>query len=129
MHLTFDAGVPLRRALRLSLESTRNAHFVDQTDAIDRSVAAGNSLHETFVDTGAFPVDFLDSLHAAEESGKLVESMGRLSRQYQEQAEAALQILVTIAGFLVWAIIAVIIICFIFSIFSGYVGQYKQFLP
>ena len=90
MHLTFDTGMSVRKALKLSIESTRNAHFTDQINLIDRAIEGGQSIYDTFVLTGAFPDDFLDSLHAGEESGRLVESMGRLSRQYQEQAEAAI---------------------------------------
>jgi type IV pilus assembly protein PilC len=127
MHLTFNAGMDLRQALRLSLESTRNAHFTDQIRTIDQAVNQGQSLHEAFSQTGAFPADFLDSLHTAEESGRLVESMGRLSKQYQEQAAAALQVLITLAGFAVWAVIAAIIIALIFRLFSFYVGTIQQF--
>ena len=123
LNLTFNTGMNVRRAIRLSLESTRNAHFTDQIKPIDKDVEAGSSLYEAFSGTEAFPSDFLDSLHAAEESGKLVESMGRLSRQYQEQAEAALHVLTTLAGFAVWALIAAIIIFAIFRIFSFYVGM------
>jgi len=127
MHLTFDAGMDLRPALRLSLESTRNAHFTDQIDSIDRAVNQGQSLHEAFSQTDAFPADFLDSLHTAEESGRLVESMGRLSKQYHEQAEAALQVLITLAGFAVWAVIAAIIVAAIFRVFSLYVGTIQEY--
>ncbi len=129
LQLTFNSGMDLRRALKLSLEATRNAHFTDQINSIDKYVADGHSLYEAFSDTGAFPSDFLDSLNAAEESGKLVESMSRLSRQYQDQAEAALQILTTLAGFAVWGAIAAIIIFAIFRIFSFYVGMIRANLP
>lgn len=123
LHLTFNSGMNVRRALKLSLEATRNAHFTDQIKPIDKDVEAGSSLYESFRNTDAFPSDFLDSLHAAEESGKLVESMARLSRQYQDQAEAALQVLTTLAGFAVWGAIAALIILAIFRIFSFYVGM------
>jgi type IV pilus assembly protein PilC len=126
LNLTFNSGMNVRRALRLSLQSTRNAHFTDQIKPIDKSVEAGSSLFEAFSGTGAFPSDFLDSLNAAEESGKLVESMGRLSRQYQDQAQAAIQVLTTLAGFAVWGLIAALIIFAIFRVFSFYVGMINE---
>jgi type II secretory pathway component PulF len=129
LNLTFNSGMDVRRALKLSLEATRNAHFTDQIRPIDNAIAGGYSLFEAFSDTEAFPADFLDSLHAAEESGKLVESMARLSRQYQDQAEAALAVLTTIAGFVVWAVIAAIIIFAIFRVFSFYVGMIQSAIP
>jgi type IV pilus assembly protein PilC len=127
MNLTFNAGMDVRQALRLSLENARNVHFTDQIQPIDEAVNQGQSLHEAFSQTGAFPTDFLDSLHTAEESGKLVESMGRLSKQYQEQAEASLHVLTTLAGFAVWAVIAAIIVVAIFRLFSFYVGMIEQY--
>jgi type II secretory pathway component PulF len=122
LNLTFNSGMDVRRALRLSLEATRNARFTDQIRPIDAAVEGGSSLYYAFSETQAFPPDFLDSLHAAEESGKLVESMAHLSGQYQDQAEAALGVLTTIAGFAVWALIAAIIIVAIFRLFSFYVN-------
>jgi len=126
MHLTLNSGMDVRRALRLSLSATNNAHYTDQIKPIDKDILRGSSLYETFADTQAFPSDFLDSLHAAEESGKLVEAMERLSRQYQDQAEAAMQVLTTLAGFAVWGVIATIIILAIFRLFSFYIARLQN---
>jgi len=129
LNLTFNSGMDVRRAVKLSLEAAHNAHFTDQVRPIENAVAGGSSLYEAFSETGAFPPDFLDALHTAEESGKLVESMARLSRQYQDQAEAALAVLTTIAGFAVWAVIAAIIILAIFRVFSFYVQTIQSAIP
>jgi type II secretory pathway component PulF len=129
LSMTFNSGMDLRRALKLSLEATRNSHFTDQIRPIDEAVGGGCSLYDAFSGTLAFPSDFLDSLHAAEESGKLVDSMAHLSRQYQDQAEAALHVLTTLAGFAVWGAIAIIIIFAIFRIFSFYLQTIQSALP
>lgn len=129
LNLTFNTGMSVRRALRLSLEATRNAHFTDQIKPLERQVAAGTSLYDAFSSTNAFPQDFLDSLNAAEQSGMVAEAMARLSRQYQEQAEAALKVLTTLGGVAVWAVIATIIILAIFRLFSFYVGAIRENLP
>lgn len=129
LNLTCNAGMDVRKALRLSLQATRNAHFTDQIKPIERQVAAGSSLYDAFCSTKAFPHDFLDSLNAAEQSGMVVEAMARLSRQYQEQAEAALKVLTTLGGVAVWAVIATIIILAIFRLFSFYAGMIRENLP
>ncbi len=129
LNLTCNAGMDVRRAIRLSLAAARNAHFTDQIKPIEQQVAAGASLYDAFSSTQAFPNDFLDSLNAAEQSGMVVESMARLSRQYQEQAEAALKVLTTLGGVAVWVVIAIIIILAIFRLFSFYVGMIHQNLP
>ena len=80
MHLTMNTSIPLRRAMALSLRSTRNALYIDQIPAIDAEIAAGHTLYEAFCRAGGYPADFLDTLAVGEESGKVVESMGRLAR-------------------------------------------------
>ena len=122
MHLTMSTGMDVRRALKLSLRSTRNARYIDQIPAIDAEISAGNSIHEAFCHAGGYPADFLDALAVGEQSGKIVESMSVLSRQYQEQARLALGALTLLAGWAVWGLVAVLIIMLIFRIFSFYLG-------
>lgn len=128
LHLTMNAGVPVRRALALSLRSTRNARYIDQIPAIDAEIMQGNSIYEAFCQAGGYPVEFLDSLAVSEQSGMLVESMARLSRQYQERARVALAAMTTVAGFAVWGVIAALIIFLIFRLFSFYLGTINEAL-
>jgi type IV pilus assembly protein PilC len=129
MSVTMTAGMELRRALRLSLNSTHSARFRDQIGPIDASIADGNSIYEAFLHTGCFPQDFLDCLHVGEQSGELVESMALLSRQYQEQARAACATLTMLAGWAVWALVALVIIALIFRLFMFYLGAINAALP
>jgi type IV pilus assembly protein PilC len=128
LHLTLDTGMQLRRALKLSLNSTQNAFFTRHDRSIDRSVASGNALCEAFGQTDAFPLEFLDALQTGEQAGRTVETMEILSRQYQERAQAATRILTMLAGFAVWGLIAVLIILLIFRIFSFYLGAINSAL-
>ncbi|MGQ9574130.1 MAG: type II secretion system F family protein [Thermoguttaceae bacterium] len=129
MHLTFNTGMDVRRALRLSLQSTHNAHVTDRLEGIQRAVAAGDSLYEAFRDTGAFPAEFLDAVQVGEQSGRLVEAMGRLSAQYRSRAEAALTTSSTVAALLIWVVIALLIITIIFRVFSVYIGIIRAATP
>lgn len=122
MYLTMNTGMDVRRALHLSLRSTQNARYIDQIPAVDAEITAGNSLHEAFVNAGGYPVEFLDTLAVGEQSGKVVESMGRLARQYQDRAKLAMTAMAVAAGFAVWAVIAALIILLIFRVFFFYLG-------
>jgi len=122
MHLTMNTGMDVRRALALSLRSTKNARYTDQIPAIDTEIVAGNSIHEAFVLAGGYPAEFLDTLAVGEQSGKVVESMGLLARQYQERARLALSMLTQFAGWAIWAMIAALIIALIFRMFFFYLG-------
>ena len=123
LHVTLEAGMDLARALRLSLSSTQNLAYTEGTDQVLRAIARGDEIHEALAATGAYPVEFLDTVEVGERSGRLVESMGGLSRQYQEEARSALQVLTVFGGFAVWAMVAVLIIVVIFRIFSVYLGM------
>jgi type II secretory pathway component PulF len=129
LHVTFHAGMEVRRALRLSLESTHNARYTDHVPAIEAAINRGDSLYEAFSSTGIFPPEFLDHLQVGEHGGKVVEAMASLAGQYRKQAEAALVTLSTLAGLAVWIIIAAVIIALIFRIFSFYVGTLNSLLP
>jgi len=126
MHVTMNTGMDVRRALRLSLQSTNNARFTDQIPAMEEEIRRGHSIHEAFVRTGVYPDDFLDALAVGEESGKLVESMARLSRQYHQQARVAMAALTKIGGFSIWLGVAAIIVFFIFRLAAFYVNTIQD---
>lgn len=129
LHLTMDAGMALRAALRLSLETTYHFRYIDQIPQIEASIARGDSLYEAFRETRAYPPEFLDVIQVGEQSGRLVESLALLSRQYHERANASLKTLTMIAGFLVWAAIAAVIIAVILRLAMFYVGTINSALP
>ena len=122
MHLAMNTGMEVRRALKLSLQSTRNARYTDQIEQIGAEIDSGSSIHEAFERAGNYPADFLDALAVGEQSGRLVESMALLSRQYHEQARAALGTLTMLAGVAVWCAIALLIVALIFRLFMFYLG-------
>ena len=122
LHLTFGTGMDVRRALRLSLRSTRNARYVDQIPEVDRSIVSGASVHDALAATGVYPAEFQDTLQVGEESGKLTEAMGMLSRQYRDRARMAMVVLTTLAGFAVWGVVALLIIMLIFRLFMFYLS-------
>lgn len=122
LHLTLNTEMDVHRALRLSLRATRNGRYTDQIEPIEKEITAGNSIYEAFLAAGCFPTDFLDAIAVGEQSGKLVESMGRLSRLYQDQARVALQALNMLGAFGIWVLIALILIFLIFRLFGFYVG-------
>ena len=122
MQVTMNAGMDVRRALKLSLRSTQNARYIDHIPVIDAEIMAGHSIHDAFCRAGGYPQEFLDTLAVGEESGRVVESMGLLAQQYQERTRGALALLAILAGWIVWAAIAVLIIALIFRVFSFYLG-------
>jgi len=128
LHLTMNVAMDLRHVVPLALRATGNDFYIRHTDQAVKIVAAGRPLYKAFAATGAFPADFIEALEVAEESGGVVESMQRLSKRYEEEAEGALRILTTIAGVLVWLLVAAMIILMIFRIAGFYIGTINDAL-
>ena len=91
LHLTMNVDMDLRQVVPLVLRATGNDYYIQHTDQAVGIVATGHPLHEAFAATGAFPADFIDALEVAEESGAVVESMERLSKRYEDEAEHGVQ--------------------------------------
>jgi type II secretory pathway component PulF len=122
LHLTMNVAMDLRRVVPLVLRATGNDYYIRHTEQVTSAVASGQPLAQALGRTGAFPAGFLDALAVGEESGEIVESMGRLADQYEEEAEAAVRTLALLAGVAVFAFVAAIIIFLIFRLFGSYLG-------
>lgn len=129
LQLTFGSGMDLIKALPLSLQTMQNARYTSHAEAITASIRRGQEVHEALAQTGAFSSEFLETLEVGERSGRLPESMALLSRQYQERAQRALLTLTSVAGFVVWALVAALIVFIVFRIFGFYLGQIKAAMP
>jgi type IV pilus assembly protein PilC len=128
LHLVLDAGMEVRRGLRLSLDSARNARYTDGYPSIHAAISRGESIFEAMAQTGSYPSEFLDAVQVGEQSGRLVESLALLSKQYHQRANAALKTLTMIAGWIVWIVVAGIIITFIFRLASLYINTLNSAL-
>lgn len=129
LQLVLDTPMDLRKALPLALESSGNDYFARHGPTVARRIEEGMDLHTTLAMTEAFPGDFLDHVRVGEESGKMVETMERLSAEYQERAGLAISILAQLAGYAIWLLVAVFIITLIFRIFSTYLQTINSLLP
>lgn len=122
LHLTLNVDIGYRRIIPLALRSTANDYYIRHTDQIVKTVTAGEPLHVAFARSGAFPAEFIDALAAAEESGRLVESMERLSDRYEEEAEIAIKVLAKVLGFTVAGCVMAFIVFMIFRLANFYIG-------
>lgn len=126
LHLALNVEMDMRRVVPLVLRATGNDYYVRHTQQIVSDVAAGHPLHEAMAATGAFPGHFLDALAVAEESGRSVESLERLSKRYEEEAESAIKALAVIFGILIAALVMGVIILMIFRLAGFYVGTINE---
>jgi type IV pilus assembly protein PilC len=122
LQMTMNVEMDMRRVIPLALRATGNDFYIRHTDRVVSSVLAGKPLVQALALTGAFPAAFLDTLAVGEESGQIVESMGRLADRYELEAETAVRTLATLAGAGVFVLVAAVITWLIFKIFGFYVG-------
>lgn len=82
---------------------------------------------ETFTDALAasqlFPVQYLQYVETAEQTGTVPEQLDRMSAIFEDDALRAMSRLTKIIGGTVWAFVAGVIIFFIFRIALTYVGM------
>lgn len=128
LHLTMNVEMDLRRLAPLVLRASDNNRYARHGAAVAASINRGEPLSTAFERTGVFPRPFLDALEVAEESGRIVESMDRLSRLYDEQAEHAVGMLTRVVAFLIWAAVAALIIALVFRVFGFYTGALNDAL-
>jgi type IV pilus assembly protein PilC len=120
--LTMDSGMPVERAVRLSLEATGNAAYAARADAAVAAVGAGESLTEAVAGAGGFPEAFVHTLALAEESGQVPEVMRRQAEHYREEAEVRMQRLAKVATFGVYGLYMLFMVVAIFRIAGLYLG-------
>jgi len=126
LHLAMNVDMDVRRVVPLVLRATGNDYYIRHTDQVVTDVAAGHPLHEALAATGAFPSDFLDALEIAENSGRTVESMERLSNRYDSEAATAINVISVLLGVMVAGLVMGIIIYMIFRLAGFYIGTINE---
>ena len=127
LRLTLGAGLPVKAAVRRSLDATGNAAYPARYEDAAAALRRGDDLTTILRACRIFPTDFLDTVESAEEGGRVPEVMEQQARFYQEESSLRLRILTRLAGFGVWLIVAVLIIIAIFRIyFIAYYNPMQQ---
>jgi type IV pilus assembly protein PilC len=116
LRLTMETGMPIARALRLSLQATGNAAFAAQAEYVQGSVRSGDELAAALGSSGLFPKGFINILANAEEGGRVSEVMQHEADFYEEEVRRRLTILSRAASWGVYVGVAGLIIFMIFRI-------------
>ncbi len=128
LSLVTNTGMDLRRSITSAMRSTGMHHYVRQIEPINRVIGNGHPVHEAMRATAVFPDEFVDTVEVGEQTGKLSESLERLSRELDSRAKTAVEMLTKIAAFGVWGLIAGLIIWMIMRLAAFYVGTIESFL-
>ncbi len=122
LRLTMNTGMPITKALRLSMRATGNDAFTVRAEAVKTALQEGEDLAQAMRETGVFPENFLDIIANAEEGGRVPEVMQHQADYYADEARRRLTILTNGASGAIWLIVAGTIIFLIFRIFLSVYG-------
>lgn len=122
LHLLMNVEIDLRRLAPVALGASGNAFYTQHSAKVSQLIGRGLPLAESLGRTAAFPPKFLNTLEVAEETGMISESMDRLSKQYDEEADHALTMLTRVTAGAVWVLVSALVIWLIFRLFSFYLG-------
>jgi type IV pilus assembly protein PilC len=122
LQLTLETGMPIQRAMRLSLEATGNAAFAAHTPIINGALKGGEDLTAAVSRCKLFPTEFVNMIAVAEESGRVPEMMRHQAEHYYEEASRRLTTLTKLLTFAIWLIYAIFMVVAIFKIASIYLN-------
>ena len=123
LHLMLEAGAGTMEALTRSMRATNNGAFTGRAPRLLRAIADGAGLRDGLEETGLFPLDYLEIISVAEESGMLSESLDRQATARFEDAERAITALTTAIAYTVRVAVMIVIVAMIFALARAYFGQ------
>jgi len=92
MKLASESGLDIGTAIRLSAEASGNAAFRKRTQGALEHIEKGSSISEAMERTGVFPFEAIQMFTVGEETGKLHEAMGHVSKLAREEALQTLRV-------------------------------------
>lgn len=128
LRMTSGTGMPIVRAVRLSLRATGNVSFVAASDAIVKGLERGDELTRSLGRGKVFPAEYLDVLSGAEIAGRLDDVLEHQSNFYAEEAERRLTLLTKALGYGIWMLIGALLIFLIFRLALSYFSLIDQAL-
>jgi type II secretory pathway component PulF len=129
LRLTSGTGMPIARALQLSLRATGNVTFVAATDAVVHAVEKGEELTRALERGRVFPREYLDVLAGAEVAGRLDDVLEHQANFYEEESERRMAALTKMLGYAIRVLIMALLVFLIFRMWLSYFGEINKVLP
>jgi type IV pilus assembly protein PilC len=94
--ILIQSGVPLLEAITIVKRTTNNVLYQDAFADVYEDIEKGRSLGEALSDTNIFPPIFVQMTSVGERTGKLDDTLMRLSRYFQMESELAIKTATTL---------------------------------
>ncbi|MEM7607168.1 MAG: type II secretion system F family protein, partial [Myxococcota bacterium] len=116
--MLLDTELDLRRVAPLALAATGSQRYTRHAEGVVGTLREGEPLSVALQQTGEFPDDLLQTLFVGEQSGRTVETLDRLGKRYEEEADAAIGVLANVFAAVVWLAVAGVLLLLIFRVFG-----------
>lgn len=123
MYLMTGSAIGYPDAVSESGKATGNSYVAGVLDRVGPLIMEGTPLAPALDDTGLFPPDFIEMIQVAEESGSVSESFQRMSVHYSEEAEIALNRLVSALSWGIYMTVVCIMAYYVISLYAKYVNS------
>mgnify|MGYP001220745354 CR=1 FL=1 len=120
--LTQQAGMEIRPSLYASFNATSNGAYIAAAPEIWRQISEGETLGTALARSKLFPLEYLQIVDTAEQTGTVPETLHRLSARFDEDAHRAMTWLTGLMAKMVWGIVALFIIFIVVNFVMTYVA-------
>ncbi len=129
LHMALSSGIPITKAISLSLGSISNNYLRYSLVDIELEIAKGKSLSALLKDRGVFPETFINLLAIGERGGELERSLKMLKEMYERQAQNTiafwLRFVEPLAMLLVGLLVAFVVLSVILPLSEISAGKVK----
>ncbi len=112
-----DAGVPVLDALRIVEETSTNELMKRSVQIVQASVSEGEGISKPLESTRLFPIIVVRLIAVGEQTGALPKMLERISAQYEEEVDDALETLVSLIEPLMIVFLAVVVGTIVIALF------------
>ena len=116
LRMALFSGIPIVRALSLSIGSITNEYIRKKLEDLPEQVAKGRSLSEVLRSKEVFPPLFVSLLAVGEKSGELERSLSLLEKVYDQQAMRVINLWLRLAEPIAMLVIGILVAFVVLSV-------------
>jgi len=116
LRMALFSGIPMVRALSLSIGSITNEYIRKKLEDLPEQVAKGRSLSEVLRSKEVFPPLFVSLLAVGEKSGELERSLSLLEKVYDQQAMRVINLWLRLAEPIAMLVIGILVAFVVLSV-------------
>ena len=122
----YSSGIEVLKALNASKQTVTNLAINDALEKVEENVLNGQSLSDSFAETGEFPNLIIRMLRIGEESGNLSGTMEQVSEFYTKDVDEAVEGLITLIEPALTLIMGVMLLWIAAGVFGPIYGSFSE---